>query len=69
MIRLRQVKGCGFGDRIESPYDADARYRFKSGMSWTGYMIHLTEVCDKEMPHLVLHADTTPANVHEATCQ
>ncbi len=66
MVRLRPVEGRGPGDRIESPYDADARYRSKSGMSWMGYMVHLTETCDKGAPHLVLHADTTPANVHEA---
>ncbi|GGF74524.1 hypothetical protein GCM10011402_28960 [Paracoccus acridae] len=29
-------------------------------------MVHLTETCDAGTPHLVLHADTTPANVHEA---
>jgi hypothetical protein len=36
-------------------------------MSWTGYVAHLTESCDEGAPRLVLHADTTPANVHEAT--
>ncbi len=65
-IRLRPVEGRGPGDRIESPYDMDARYRSKSGMGWTGYMVHLTETCDRDAPHLILHADTTPANVHEA---
>ncbi len=65
-VQLRPVEGRGPGDRIESPYDVDARYRSKSGMSWTGYMVHLTETCDDGAPHLVLHADTTPANVHEA---
>ena len=29
-------------------------------------MVHLTETCDAEAPRLVVHADTTPANVHEA---
>ena len=29
-------------------------------------MVHLTESCDEGAPRLVLHADTTPANVHEA---
>lgn len=64
--RLRQVKGRGPGDRIESPYDVDAQFRSKAGTSWTGYMAHFTETCDAGMPHLVVHADTTPANVHEA---
>jgi transposase len=65
-VRLRAVQGRGPGDRIESPYDAEARFRAKSGTTWTGYMVHLTETCDASAPHLVLHADTTPANVHEA---
>ena len=29
-------------------------------------MVHLTETCDAGAPRLVLHVDTTPANVHEA---
>jgi transposase len=65
-VRLRPVQGRGPGDRLESPYDADARFRAKSGTNWTGYMVHLTETCDDDAPRLVLHADTTPANVHEA---
>src|SRR5918998_5566182 len=64
--RLRPVQGRGPGDRVESPYDTDARFRAKGGTRWTGYMVHLTESCDPGAPRLVLHADTTPANVHEA---
>ena len=65
-VRMRLVQGRGPGDRVESPYDSDARFRSKRSTSWTGYMVHLTETCDEDMPHLVVHADTTPANVHEA---
>ena len=65
-IQLRPVEGRGPGDRIKSPYDVDARFRTKSGMNWMGYMVHLTETCDAGAPHLVVHADTTPANVNEA---
>jgi transposase len=64
--RLRPVQGRGPGDRVETPYDTDARFRAKGGTRWTGYMVHLTESCDPGAPRLVLHADTTPANVHEA---
>lgn len=64
--RLRPAQGRGPGDRVESPYDTDARFRAKAGKSWTGYMVHLTETCDAGAPRLVVHADTTPANVHEA---
>ena len=62
-VRLQSVEGRGPGDRIESPYDAEARYRSKSNMNWTGSMVHLTETCDAGAPHL-LQADTTPGNVH-----
>ena len=65
-VRLRPVQGRGPGDRIESPYDTEARFRSKRGKSWSGYMAHLTETCDEGAPRLVVHADTTPANVHEA---
>jgi IS5 family transposase len=68
IVRLRAVQGRGPGDRIESPYDIDARFRAKSGTHWTGYVVHLTETCDAGAPRLVVHAATTPANVHEAMC-
>jgi transposase len=64
-VRLRVLQGRG-DDRIESPYDVDARFRTKGGMGWTGYMVHLTETCDEDAPRLVIHVDTTPAIVHEA---
>ena len=65
-VRLRAVQARGPGDRIASPYDTDARFRTKAGTGWTGYMAHLTETCDAGLPRLVVHADTTAANVHEA---
>lgn len=64
--RLRPVQGRGPGDRVESPYDTEARFRAKAGTTWTGYMVHFTETCDAGAPRLVVHADTMPANVHEA---
>ena len=65
-VRMRPVQGRGPGDRLESPYDTDARFRSKRDTRWTGYMVHLTESCDADMPRLVINADTTPANMHEA---
>jgi transposase len=65
-VRLQPVQGRGPGDRVESPYDTEARFRAKAGTNWTGYMVHFTETCDEGAPRLVVHADTTPANVHEA---
>ncbi len=63
---MRPVQGRGPAERVELPYDADARFRSKRGTNWTGYMVHLTETCDEDMPRLVVNADATPANVHEA---
>jgi len=65
-VQLRAVQARGPGDRVESPYDIDARFRTKREMNWIGYMAHFTETCDKGAPHLVVHTDTTPTNVHEA---
>jgi transposase len=53
---------------IESPYDAEARYRTKRDVHWTGYMVHLTETCDEGDVHLITHVMTTTAAVHEAHC-
>src|SRR5215831_15379737 len=53
---------------IESPYDADARYRHKRDTAWTGYMVHVSETCEPTAPHLLTHVHTTAATVHEAQC-
>ena len=53
---------------VESPYDTQARFRTRSGVSWTGYVVHLTETCDDDTVHLLTHALTTVATVHEARC-
>ena len=39
-VRLRPAQGRGPGDRLESPYDTEARFRSKAGTTWTGYMVH-----------------------------
>ena len=53
---------------IESPYDREARFRTRSGMAWTGYVVHLSESCEDDSVHLITHAMTTIATVHEARC-
>ena len=67
-VRARELRGRGpeKGDSVESPYDPDARYRKKRATTWIGYVAHLTETCDEDRPRLVVHADTTPGDVHEA---
>ena len=46
---------------IESPYDPEARNRTKRKTNWTGYVAHLTETCDKDMPLIITNVETTPA--------
>jgi transposase len=53
---------------VESPYDTEARFRTRSGTSWTGYVVHLSETCEDDGAHLITHAMTTLATVHEARC-
>ena len=55
-------------EAIESPYDIDARYRNKRDTQWTGYMVHVSETCEEDAPHLLTHVHTTAASVHEAKC-
>jgi transposase len=53
---------------VESPYDPQARYRTRSGTSWVGYIVHLSETCADDAINLITHAMTTVATVHEAKC-
>jgi transposase len=46
---------------IQSPYDPEARFRTKREVRWSGYMVHMSESCDDELPHLVTNVMTTPA--------
>jgi len=46
---------------IQSPYDPDARYATKRKQSWNGYVVHMTESCDAELPNLITHVETRPA--------
>src|SRR5205823_4711784 len=33
----------------------------KQNKAWIGYKVHLTETCDDDAPHLIVHAETTAA--------
>lgn len=46
-------------NRIESPYDIDARNSTKRDINWTGYKVHITETCDEETPNLITNLETT----------
>ena len=37
----------------------------KQSTIWTGYKVHLTETCDEERPHLIIHVETTSATTQD----
>jgi transposase len=51
------------GERIQSPYDDEARNRTKRDLNWTGYTVHFTETCDDDRPNLITDVQTTDASV------
>ncbi|MGW0574270.1 IS1182 family transposase [Streptomyces tauricus] len=51
--------------RFDSPYDTDAHYCVKRDVDWSGYRVHVTESCDQDLPHLVVHVATTIAPVQD----
>lgn len=60
--RMRNTADAPPSERlIHSPYDLEARYSIKRGMSWTGYKVQITETCDTTAPHIITHVETTPA--------
>jgi len=42
-----------------SPHDGDAHDARKRTTQWVGYKVHLTETCDRELPHLITNVATT----------
>ncbi|MGW4995906.1 hypothetical protein ACWEQ3_51715 [Streptomyces mirabilis] len=36
--------------RLTSPYDLDAHYGTKEDLHWTGYKLHISEVCQPPRP-------------------
>lgn len=48
-------------EHLESPYEPEARFATKRGRHWTGYKVHVTEVCDDDAPHLLIQVATTIA--------
>lgn len=51
--------------RIQSPYDVQARYGHKRTSSWLGYKTHITETCETEGVNLITHVETTSADVQD----
>jgi hypothetical protein len=55
-------------ERIVSPYDPEARSSRKRDSVWLGYKVHLTETGDQDpnLPHLIVHVETTPATLQDS---
>ena len=53
--------------RICSPHDLAVRASQKRSVEWVGYKVHLTETCDPDTPHLIVHVQTTPSTEPDAT--
>ena len=51
------------GQRLDSPYDQDARYGNKRSEQWSGYKVHVSETCEAEQVHLITSVETTAAHV------
>ncbi len=67
-LRWRTAKElASAGERIESPYDPEARFGNKRTVTWTGYKAHVTETCDDESPHLITDVQTTVAQVPDVS--
>jgi transposase len=52
--------------RVDSPYDPEARYGIKRTTEWIGYKVHFTEVCSRDVPHLITNVDTVAAYAADA---
>ena len=61
-LRHREAKDLPpAGMRSDSPYDSEAHYGTKRGADWVGYKLHVTETCDDDLPHLIVHVETSAA--------
>ena len=65
-LRLRDAKDLPPSSiRYDSPYDEGAHYGTKADLHWTGYKAHLTETCDNDMPHVIIHVETSIASKND----
>ena len=53
------------GERLDSPYDPDARYGNKRSRTWSGYKLHLTETCDEGLPRIATCVQSAPAHLSD----
>src|SRR3954447_22908951 len=64
--RWRAVKELPVvAERICSPYDPEAHFSDKRSVSWTGYQVPLTETCDADTVHWIVHTETCHSMIPE----
>jgi transposase len=62
-VKLRDAKNLPpSGQRLDTPYDPEARFGNKRSSKWTGYKVHWTETCEEDNVHLITHVVTTKGN-------
>jgi len=66
-MQFRPTGGSGGGERIETPYDPEARWSEKRSDGWVGYKLHVTETEDAELPHLMTDSAVTPSTQYDGT--
>lgn len=61
-VRVREEGNLPPAERLLiSPYDVEARYGRRRQTTWTGYVVHLSETCEADKPHLITNVETSPA--------
>lgn len=66
--QLKQAGGRYNGEaRIQTPYDAEARYSEKRNHGWEGYKLQVSETTDAEMPHLITAIEVTRSVTDDRT--
>ena len=66
-LRWRAVQElASSAELMASPYDPEARYSTKRGVTGVGSKVHLTETCDADSPHLITHVRATPATTPDS---
>jgi len=60
-VQFRPKGGIGGGERIETPYDPEARWSDKRGQGWVGYKLQVSETEDEDLPHLITDIAVTAA--------
>jgi transposase len=52
-MQFRKPGSYTGSDRIQTPYDPEARWSAKRGNGWVGYKLQVSETDDAELPHLI----------------